>query len=83
MTRENAQDRGRRLLTEGRLIVEAAGDGYFSATIRGSGDVHVVSYARGGWCCSCPAKATCSHLHAARLIAAPTAARLITSRSTP
>ena len=81
--RESAEVKGRRLLTEGRLVVEAAGPGHFTATVRGAGDIHLVSYARGGWSCSCPARSTCAHLHAARLIAAPAYARLITHEGAP
>ena len=73
MTREGAESKGRRLLTEGRLVVEVAGPGVFAATVRGSGDIHLVQYGRGGWSCTCPARSTCSHLAAAQLIAAPTA----------
>ena len=83
MTRESAAAKGSRYLLEGRLVVESAGLGYFAATVRGAGEHHHVQYARGGWSCSCPCRSTCSHLHAARLVAAPTAARLITPRSTP
>ncbi len=69
--RETAAVKGTRLLTEGRLIVTAAAAGEFAATVRGSGDVHRVTFGRGGWYCTCPARSTCSHLHAAWLIAAP------------
>ncbi len=70
--RETAAVKETRLLTEGRLIVVSAEPGYFAATVRGSGDVHRVAFGRGGWSCTCPARSTCSHLHAAWLIAAPT-----------
>lgn len=81
--RESVADRGSRYLLEGRVVVEAAGAGYFTATVRGAGDIHLVSYARGGWSCSCPARSTCAHLHAARLIAAPAYARLIQPTAQP
>lgn len=71
MSRESAAAKGARLLTEGRLIVEAAGPGFFAATVRGTADVHLVEYARGRWTCSCDARLTCSHKSAAALIAAP------------
>ena len=83
MTRESAQDKGARLLTEGRLVVTAAAPGVFAAVVRGSGDLHDVTFGRGGWACTCPARSTCSHLHAARLVAAPDAARLIQPRRNP
>jgi uncharacterized Zn finger protein len=83
MTRESAEDKGARLLVEGRLVVTAAGPGHFAAVVRGSGELHDVTFGRDGWCCTCPARSTCSHLYAAQLIAAPTAARLIDPRRTP
>ena len=72
MTREGAEAKGRRLLTEGRLVVEVAAPGAFAATVRGSGDYHRVEFGRGGWSCSCPALSLCSHLVAAQLVSAPT-----------
>jgi uncharacterized Zn finger protein len=80
MTRESAADKGDRYLLEGRLVVVAAEPGYFLATVRGNGEVHTVTYGRGGWSCTCEARSTCSHLHAARLIAAPDGAHLIQQR---
>lgn len=71
MTRESAHIKARRYLGEGRLVVEMAGPGYVSATIRGDGDIHVVGYARGGWDCTCPARGRCSHLLALGLVCAP------------
>lgn len=82
MTRENAETRGARLLTEGRLVVTAASPGYFAAVVRGSADLHDVTFGRGGWSCTCPARGRCSHLHAAALVAAPTAARLLNPERT-
>lgn len=82
MTRENAAARGARLLTEGRLVVTLAAPGSFAAVVRGSGDLHDVTFGRGGWSCTCPARGICSHLHAARLIAAPAAARLLNPERT-
>lgn len=75
MTRESAADKAKRLLVEGRVIVEAAGSGYFAATVRGTGDLHHVQYARHTWTCSCPARSTCGHLVAAALISSPEALR--------
>lgn len=69
--RESAEQRGRRLLTEGRLIVHTAGPSYVDATCRGSGDVHTVTYRRGGWHCTCPALGRCAHLVALMLVTAP------------
>lgn len=83
MTRENAETKGVRYLTSRRLVVLEARTGYLLAVVRGSGELHNVTFGRGGWSCTCPARGTCSHLYAARLIAAPDAARLIDPRRTP
>jgi len=70
--REGAEVKGRRYLTDGRLVVELAHPGYFRATVRGGGQIYCVSFGRGGWHCTCPARGVCAHLAAAHLIAAPT-----------
>ncbi len=75
MTRETAAAKALRILTEGRVVVEGAGRGFFSATVRGSGDIHVVTFGRGGWLCTCSARSACSHLRACWLIAAPETTR--------
>jgi uncharacterized Zn finger protein len=72
MTRESAEIKGRRYLLDGRLVVELAQPGYFRATVRGGGQIHCVSFGRGGWHCTCPARGMCAHLVAALRIAAPT-----------
>lgn len=69
--RENAEQRGRRLLAEGRLLVHAVGPSHVDATCRGSGEVHHVTYRRGGWHCTCPALGRCAHLVALMLVTAP------------
>jgi uncharacterized Zn finger protein len=70
--RENAEDKGRRYLLDGRLVVELAQPGYFRATVRGGGQIYCVTFGRGGWHCTCPARSLCCHLVAAHRIAAPT-----------
>ncbi len=50
--RENAQDKGRRYLLDGRLVVELAQPGYFRATVRGGGQIYCVTFGRGGWHCT-------------------------------
>ncbi len=69
--REGAEAKGARYLLEGRLVVELAQVGYFRATVRGGGQIYVVTFGRGGWHCTCPARGVCCHLAAAYLIAAP------------
>jgi uncharacterized Zn finger protein len=78
--RESAQDKGVRYLASGRLVVLEAAPGLFRAVVRGSAELHEVRFGRGGWSCTCLARTTCSHLHAARLVSAPDAARLIAPR---
>lgn len=66
--RENAQAKGRRYLTEGRLYVRVAGPGGIRALCRGQGEVWQVGYEHGSWFCTCPARGTCSHLVALQLV---------------
>ena len=71
MTREGAEAKGRRYLTEGRLTVLECGDWLVDATCKGdSGHVYVLGYTRDGWWCECPA-VRCSHLVALQLVTAP------------
>ena len=69
--RENASVKGRRLLTEGRLIVERVDGDRIVASCRGdSGAVYALGYdpARQEWRCTCPARGYCSHLVALQLV---------------
>lgn len=72
--RENVEDKGRRLLTEGRLTVERAGGRtapLIVAKARGdSGEVYDLGFDPGKrqWRCTCPAKGKCSHLVALQLV---------------
>lgn len=68
MPRENAEAKGRRYLTEGRLLVRFAGPQGIRAICRGNGEFYRVGYERGGWWCTCPAKGRCSHLIALMLV---------------
>jgi hypothetical protein len=69
MPRENAFAKGRRLLTEGRLIVRAAGPQGIRALCRGdSGEWYHAFFERDGWRCDCPALGRCSHLIALQLV---------------
>ncbi len=69
MPRENAQDKGRRLLAEGRLVIDAVIGDAITASCRGdSGEVYRVGYERCGWYCRCPALSRCSHLTALQLV---------------
>lgn len=68
MTRESAEVRGRRMLTEGRLIVHKVNEAGVYASCRGSGTTHTVTQGRGGWSCTCEARGRCSHLVALMLV---------------
>jgi hypothetical protein len=68
--REDARTRGRRLLTEGRLILRRVNAVEILALCRGdSGEVHELGYhPSGGWWCSCAARTQCGHLYALQLV---------------
>lgn len=69
MPRESAFVKGRRLLTEGRVIVRLADARNIRAMVRGdSGEWYWTTYQRGGWACTCPALGRCSHLVALQLV---------------
>jgi uncharacterized Zn finger protein len=68
MSRESVEVKGRRYLTEGRVVVEAVDPRRIVATVRGSGAIHTVAYEPGGWCCTCEALGRCSHLVALQLV---------------
>ncbi len=73
---ENAEQKGRRLLTEGRLTIKALVErGLIVAECKGdSGAIYHLGYdprGRGEWRCSCPALGKrCSHLVALKLVCA-------------
>jgi hypothetical protein len=70
VSRESAEVKARRYLGEGRLRVlevdELAGTAL--AECRGSGALYVVSWGEDGWRCNCPARSTCAHIHALKLV---------------
>lgn len=69
MPRENAHDKGRRLLTEGRLVVTAVSERHVSARCRDdSGEIYTLAADHRGYSCSCPAIGQCSHLVALMLV---------------
>jgi uncharacterized Zn finger protein len=69
VTRESAETKARRYLTEGRItIVRVAGDDV-RALARGDGVIYRLGHhVRRGWWCECPARADCCHLRALRLV---------------
>lgn len=75
--RETAEAKGRRYLTEGRLIITHLVENRVTASIRGDGTVHLAAYSDGEWRCTCPARTpNCSHLIALRLCTAPDLQRI-------
>ena len=69
MPRENAHDKGRRYLVEGRLQIKAVSERHVTAICRGdSGELHTVTGNHTAWTCSCPAHGRCSHLTALQLV---------------
>ncbi len=69
---ENAVEKGRRYLTEGRLVVRLVdeGAGVVEADCRGGGAVYRLGHRDGRWVCSCAARGRCSHLVALQLVVA-------------
>lgn len=68
--REDAATKGRRYLTEGRLVIVERTERRIVATCRGDGLDHQLGHdANRGWWCSCPVLTReCSHLVALRLV---------------
>lgn len=72
MARESAAAKGRRYLTEGRLVVTEATPDKIRAVCRGEGATYLLGWRRRGrWWCGCPARTICSHLTALRLVTSP------------
>lgn len=72
MSRENAVEKGRRYVAEGRLIVRELNedDGTALADCRGDGAIWTLGRDLSGWFCSCPACGRCAHLCALGLVCA-------------
>lgn len=75
MARETVDEKARRLLIEGRLIVREVGrpskKQRIVAECRGdSGEMYALGYAPKDdeWRCTCPARSDCSHLKALQLV---------------
>lgn len=71
-TREGSQQKARRYLLEGRIMVRSVGPAGVRANARGQGHVYAVAYeAGGGWTCTCAARtAKCCHIRAIQLVVA-------------
>ncbi len=66
--RENAERKGRRYISEGRLTIERVDVAGIRATCRGAGALYSLGYENGRWHCSCPAAGRCAHLVALMLV---------------
>lgn len=75
VTRESAEAKARRYLSEGRVVVQLVGPAGVLARVRGQGTEHRVSLTSAGWHCTCPAFRDCSHLLAVGLVTAPAPVR--------
>jgi len=68
---EGVEAKGRRLLVEGRLVVEqVAGDRVVATCRDDSGEIYTLGHDPNGvtWHCSCRARGQCSHLVALMLV---------------
>jgi uncharacterized Zn finger protein len=68
--RENALTKGRRYVTEGRLVVRSLNAESARAECRGDVTIYAVGFENGRWCCTCPALGRCSHQYALGLVTA-------------
>lgn len=67
--REDAQRKGERYVSQGRLVVECVSEDAVRASVRGAGAIHWVTWTPGeGWACSCEARTRCAHLVAVQLV---------------
>lgn len=69
MPREDAVQKGRRYVAEGRLLVIAVEGDHVAAVCRGGGEFYRLGHTpRRDWWCSCPAHTRCAHLNALMLV---------------
>jgi hypothetical protein len=71
MSRENAAAKGRRYVSEGRLVIRQLDGQTVQADVRGGGAIYSCGHDDRGWYCDCAALTdNCCHLHALRLVVA-------------
>ena len=73
MSPENAAAKGRRYVSEGRLVLRQFDEhaGTVQADVRGGGAIYSCGRDERGWFCNCAAVTdNCCHLHALRLVVA-------------
>jgi hypothetical protein len=72
MSRENAAEKARRIVAEGRLVLHRVDedDGLAVGSVRGDAEIWNVGCDETGWWCSCQARGRCSHQLAVGLVVA-------------
>jgi uncharacterized Zn finger protein len=71
VSRENRATKARRLLCEGRVVVDRVQGRFVRAYVRGdSGSFYTVTHDAGHWYCECVNHSACSHIEALRLVVA-------------
>jgi len=72
VSRESIQDKGRRYLTEGRLMIEKVDPdtGWVIATCRGTDALYHLGFdpTVKQWRCGCPARGACAHIYSLRSV---------------
>jgi uncharacterized Zn finger protein len=69
--RENRAIKARRLLAEGRVVIDRVQGHHVRAFVRGdSGSYYEVTHDKGTWLCDCVNPGGCSHVEALRLVVA-------------
>lgn len=66
--RENAEAKGRRYASEGRLVIERVDGDEIRALCRGAGALYNCGHDGKKWFCTCPAFGRCAHLSALMLV---------------
>ena len=71
-SREGPQQKARRYLLEGRVMIRSVGPQGVRAHVRGQGHLYNVAYeAGGGWSCTCLARTSrCCHVVAVQIVVA-------------
>lgn len=69
MARETYVEKGRRYVSESRLVVTLVTGNRIAARCRGAGEVYSLGHhPETRWFCSCSVRGTCSHLAALQLV---------------
>jgi uncharacterized Zn finger protein len=71
---ETVEQKARRYLAEGRLVVALVAPDEIRARCRGGGAEYELGLEAGEWSCSCPARGRCAHVIALQLVTVAPAA---------